>query len=312
MLGKDSYSSHVKGVFLVPDYYKNFSCKGGSCRNSCCSGWGITISMQQYYTLLGLQCKKTLKGKLDAAFFPVANPTRERYAMIAPNYMGDCPLHMENGYCMLQAHCGEEVLPTICRYYPRGPKTDYALECSCSNSCEKVLEQLLNHDCITFEIKELEFKMAKTETIISAEEQTVYHKVRAFCFDILENRTYPLSTRILMVGKVLIGLDHDRSVDLSSLDLSVSQHIKDVPFTYNIVLNISKWFTENSRSISDYCKDNEAFYSTGDFLANYQDALQHFNEVLPFNEIYFFVNFHFKTRPRILPMSLYRCVESTC
>ena len=32
--------------FLMPDYYKDFSCKKGDCRFSCCKGWKVTFSLK--------------------------------------------------------------------------------------------------------------------------------------------------------------------------------------------------------------------------------------------------------------------------
>jgi predicted permease len=40
---------------LVPDYYPAFSCKMGACRHACCEGWPISVSMKDYFTLLGLR-----------------------------------------------------------------------------------------------------------------------------------------------------------------------------------------------------------------------------------------------------------------
>ena len=40
-------------AFLVPDIYPSFRCKGGSCRSTCCKGWGISVRMEEYFRLLG-------------------------------------------------------------------------------------------------------------------------------------------------------------------------------------------------------------------------------------------------------------------
>lgn len=45
----------------------------------------------------------------------------------------------------MQAELGAEVLPTICRLYPRGIRTEDGNECSCANSCEAVAELLLTY-----------------------------------------------------------------------------------------------------------------------------------------------------------------------
>jgi hypothetical protein len=143
---------------------------------------------------------------------------------------------------------------------------------------------LFENDKIAFETKELEFNIPKEESRSSTEDSMFYLKIRSFCFDILGNRTFSLSKRILMVGKVLQELDKNRNIELSSIDLSVSHFEKDPRLTYDVIMNISRWFIENSRSISDFCQENEDFYTHGDFLVNYTTALEHFEEVLPNHE----------------------------
>ena len=103
-------------VFSVPAYYPNFHCKAGDCRHPCCSGWGITLSMKEYFNLIGMDCSPELRRRLDTAFHPVDVPSEERYACISPRWDGDCPLHLPNGYCALQCEHGEGAIPTVCRY----------------------------------------------------------------------------------------------------------------------------------------------------------------------------------------------------
>lgn len=278
----------LKGNFAIPDYYPRFTCKGTTCRNSCCDGWDIAISMEQYFKVLSLPCKKKIREKLDRAFSIVPNPTPERYAMVRANFEGDCPLHMENGYCLLHSQCGEDALPNICRLFPRAPKSNYANECSCSNSCERVLEQLFEQDTpMTFENKELSFVLPNEENKITEKERALYQKVRFFTFELLSNRAYPLPTRILMIGKALMKWDKDPDAFINSEDLVVSSYQKDIQLTYQTVLNISEWFIDNSRSISEDCQSFLNYYNEGNLEEKYLQGLIHLNEVLPKNELYF-------------------------
>ena len=48
---------------LVPDYYPSFVCKAGACRTPCCEGWPVTMSMGDYFRLLGFLLR--LSGKND-------------------------------------------------------------------------------------------------------------------------------------------------------------------------------------------------------------------------------------------------------
>jgi len=281
-------SESIKNIFIVPNYYKQFSCKGTDCRNTCCSGWKVTIPMNQYFSLHGLECNKSLRDKIDRAFRPLQTPTKERYAEITHNQNGDCPLLLKSGYCELHSKFGEEVLPSVCRYYPRGPKMDYALESSCTNSCEKTLELLFeNDDPITFEKRELSFKMPLKSNGVSSEDKILYHSVRIYCFRILADRTHSLIERILKIGKVLSALDIDKSIDLNSIDLSIPRYHQDILKSYRALNSASDWFVENSPNISEICKDSILYFSLGDLEENYKSAVQHFNGAFPNHEVYF-------------------------
>lgn len=128
-------------------YYDKFKCKCGDCRHVCCGGWGITVSDEEYFRLLGLDCPAELRYVLDCALSPVDDPSPERYAMMKPSYTGKCRLINGEGLCSLQIACGEDALPAVCRAYPRSV-TDRHKGCSCS--CEGVVELLTDGGLISF------------------------------------------------------------------------------------------------------------------------------------------------------------------
>ncbi len=152
----------IHGKFIVPSYYKEFQCKGKDCRNCCCQGWKITLTQKEYFQLLDVDCSSSLKEKILAYVGILPHPNEMEYARINFNYQGECPLRLENGYCGLQVECGEEKIPSVCRYYPRAPHLYPRKECSISNSCEWVIEYLLEHE-ITFEERELSFAFEEKE-----------------------------------------------------------------------------------------------------------------------------------------------------
>ena len=87
----------MKEDYLVPEYYPKFACKMGACRHPCCVGWPISVSTDDYFRLLGVDCAPALRAKLDTAVRVSLHPTPEAYAQIAPTWEGDCPLHMKDG-----------------------------------------------------------------------------------------------------------------------------------------------------------------------------------------------------------------------
>lgn len=111
-MGKQIYT------FLIPKYYLSFKCKMGNCRNTCCVGWNISISLADYFKLQTLKCDEKTREKLDRCVKVHIHPTPERYAYIAHDYIGNCPLRMINGKCSLHAKFGENSLSNVCKLYP--------------------------------------------------------------------------------------------------------------------------------------------------------------------------------------------------
>ena len=132
---------------ICADYYDKFKCKCGDCRHVCCGGWGITVSDGEYFRLLGLDCPADLRSSLDVALAPLDDPSPERFAVMKPSYTGKCRLINDAGLCSLQIACGEDVLPAVCRMYPRSLTDDHA---GCSASCERVVELLMRDTPLTF------------------------------------------------------------------------------------------------------------------------------------------------------------------
>ena len=81
----------TKELFLVPSYYKDFKCKGGDCRTCCCEGWAVTVSLKEYFELLGLECSPALRYRMDGALHVLKDADESRNAQLLPTYTGDCP-----------------------------------------------------------------------------------------------------------------------------------------------------------------------------------------------------------------------------
>lgn len=278
----------IKKSSITPDYYRDFACKGAHCRNTCCSGWTVTVSRQQYFDLIGVECHKRLRSQLDRTFHLVDYPSIERYAEIMYDHQGRCPLHRADGYCMLHKDLGETALPSVCRSYPRGPRADYAWESSCSNSCEKTLELLLgNNESIKFTTQDLVFDPPMASRIVSQEDQRFYLKVRDRIFSILANRSFPLPSRILVVGQYLMALDGDRNIDADAIDFGLPDHKPDLHAAIELMIGISCDLKALYPRLASYCDAFANYYQDIDRPKRYADALNHFNRILPNQEIVF-------------------------
>ena len=163
--------SYFQHTFLVPAYYRRFSCKGTGCRATCCTGLDIQITQDDYFRLLGIDCSESLRQDLDTALHILPHPDLYRYACISPDFTGRCRMLTEDGLCRLQKECGADVLTRVCRYYPRSPRilhegsspagsgTGDIFALFCANSCEKTIELLEAPDALVMDHMELSFDL---------------------------------------------------------------------------------------------------------------------------------------------------------
>lgn len=275
--------------FLVPDYYENFHCKGGDCRSTCCDGWGISVTREEYFRLLGMDCPPDLRKRLDCAFHSPRDPSPERYMLLTPRWDGDCPLRAEDGLCALQCACGEEVLPSICRYYPRGVRTEFACECSCTNSCEKVLEMLFEREePLTFVTRPLHFAYDPPRARALRKPRGYYNAIRKMCGDILHYRKESIGARVWRVHRALKEIaplmDGDAGEMMATLT-RLSLCAEPLPMvkqpiepSLQTVRDMAEVLAENSVSLSDY---NAAARGALPDAAAYEKAGAHFEALFP-------------------------------
>lgn len=193
--------------FLVPEYYERFTCKGSACRSNCCHGWTITISMQDYFKLLSVPCSPELRRKLDSALHLMRDADPQRYAQILPDWRGNCPLQREDGLCALQLECGEEMLSSTCRYYPRGVRTAFGCECCLSASCEGVLETMFaSREPLRAVHRTLTFDMTLPEQDEQGKRADDDRRIQAAWIDLLQDRTMRLPIRLQQLGCVAHAL----------------------------------------------------------------------------------------------------------
>lgn len=186
-----------KHAFFVPDYYPLFHCKCGDCRCTCCKGWNISVTMQEYFQLLGMDCSPDLRRKLDAAFHPADHPEPHRYAVITPNWQGECPLLDTDGLCLLQKECGEDCMSGVCRYYPRTPKSRFGYTCTLTGSCEGVLELLYDKkEPVRMIEMPLEFCHAMPAPEENKQLSLAWQLLRKTAIHILQNRALSLPQRL--------------------------------------------------------------------------------------------------------------------
>ena len=315
----------MKEPYLVPDYYPTFSCKMGACRRPCCEGWPISVSMNDYFRLMGLDCSPELRRRLDGGLHLSLHPSPDAYAQILPRYDGVCPLHMEDGRCALHAECGGDALAAVCRLYPRGVRNGDTRECSCANSCEAVIELLLDHaeplQFITvtndFGLPDMPPRQHRFHT--EGREQTI----RLWLISLLQRRDYPLPQRMLLLGQALHAIDEALAAnDIPRADALLSGEIMipvpelPIPSHENLrhglesMDKILEALDQSSNSIREYGEAAVQYFSEGAApYAQYEAACARFAAIIPQWETWlehllvnhmYFAQFPFQDRPMSL------------
>ena len=308
--------------FLVPDYFPGFQCKIGGCRHVCCSGWPVTISMRDYFRMVGIACSPELRRSLDTAIHILPRPSEAEYAQICPGYDGTCPIRMKDGRCRIQAELGEEVLPVVCRLFPRGIRARDDRECSCANSCEAVTEIFLNHpEPLRFIRVPFGFElppMPKRENLFETAGRG--QDIRLHYIRIIQDRNQPLPGRLMSLGIALQKMEKALRADDRD---QIGKLLAGTPDRYEpsggdptqeqleagleIASFMLKQVDERSRSVKDYGEAALQWFAGRDnSIGCYHDAIANFDAVIPNWQIVFehllvnhmfFEQFPFQDRP---------------
>jgi lysine-N-methylase len=200
-------------------------------------------------------------------------------------------LHRDDGLCALQMELGENYLPNVCRLYPRNIKQlNENYEISCSNSCEAVVELLINMKRpLLFEEKDLSFH---PEFVYNLPATKYEHCKKSI--SLLQERDLPLPERFLTLGSFLYGND---------IFTNRPDHLG---FAFQ-VLHILNRYYESNLSTGEYCTASQKYFCIGGndklseddlklMTVKYTSAAMHLESILPDWQILFeqlFVNHMF-------------------
>ena len=122
---------------LYPDYYKEFTCVGGACPDTCCAQWEVVVDDDT--AALYASTPGDFGERLRAAMTLDEDGDR-----ILKFSQGRCPLLTEDFLCSVQKALGHKALCKTCREFPRLCQ-DYTLfrEHSLSLSCPEAARLIL-------------------------------------------------------------------------------------------------------------------------------------------------------------------------
>ena len=297
----------------------------GDCRAACCQGWPISITMKNYFTLLGMDCGCELRDRLDRSMHIVDRPTEDEYAQFSMRWDGECALRLPDGRCSLHAELGPDILSDVCDLYPRGIRTIPSRECSCAGSCEAVLELLIRQtEPITYAVESYALRMPRPEKRL-AKFETLGREtdIRMWFIRIMQDRTMPLPMRLGRLGDSIHRMDAAlQKKDADEVEYLLVHGVNSAAIVaeplntahllrgLSVVEQMVERLDGRSDSIRELGEEALAYFGKGeDVFEKYETAKAHFETTFPDWEIFFehmmvnhmfFSQFPYQDRPEKL------------
>lgn len=203
---------------IEPNYFKEFHCIGGECRNNCCHDWNIFVNKKEYINTKNAKKSKELQKICDHAFKRLKKSDNSNiYAEMRLKEDGNCQFLDNDGLCMLQKECGYNILSNTCKQFPR-KNFQYmtSAEQYLSTGCEEVVRLLINMpDGIELssggEINHNKF-MNPVFAIIDKDTLSTapfkyYWDIKTLIITIMKNRSYSVEDRLILLGIAFKHID---------------------------------------------------------------------------------------------------------
>lgn len=122
-------------LYMIPDYYKEFSCAADQCEDTCCAGWQIVIddkSLKRYRQVRGPFQRRMMRS------------VKWRKGVFRQSPDRRCAFLNEDNLCDMYTMLGKNSLCKTCRLYPRHiEEFEGVREITLSVSCPEAAKILL-------------------------------------------------------------------------------------------------------------------------------------------------------------------------
>jgi lysine-N-methylase len=192
-----------------PRHYEAFRCLGADCEDTCCNGWRVMIDRHTYELYQNCPDPELKPSLTSLITINTSSTDDDDFASITPTGT-ECPFLAE-GLCSIQQKLGEDYLSKLCATYPRVMNlVDGVLERSLEESCPEAARlALLDPNPMEFDEPKEDNgsgRRGSVSTLVTSSSQYPdkpyrhFHAIRELVLSLLQNRSYPLSSRLIMLG----------------------------------------------------------------------------------------------------------------
>ncbi len=200
----------------MPAYLREFKCIGAACSDNCCIGWDVEFdrkTWRKYQKIGDPEFRKLFEKNVYVnrhSFSPEVDHAKVRLAKDKR-----CPFLNPDGLCVIQAKFGEEYLSNVCAAYPRYTnEIDGMLEHSANMSCPEAARLALLkpegirilEDSAGLDARYIISMSIRTDDRNQGDLARYLHELRDFSIFMIQNRSYMLHDRIMMLGRFFAEL----------------------------------------------------------------------------------------------------------
>lgn len=202
---------------LIPQYLSEFRCLGGSCEDTCCAGWRVTVDKKTFQVYRKIRHPEMTKKLQRYVKRDRKQQNDSNYAKFILDENKKCSMMLENGLCSIHKELGEEYLCNTCAIYPRnftkvGHVTEKSLTLSCPEAARIVL---LREDGLGFiETEEPKGTRVFVNNELNIEKHPHFWNLRIFTIQLLQSRQQPIEIRLIILGLFIQKIEQLKPIEL--------------------------------------------------------------------------------------------------
>ena len=231
------------------NYYDTFRCIADQCPFTCCQEWRIGVDEKTLQKWKGLKLKTTDRDGKNQSELTLCDcvEKEETGQIIKLGKDKKCPFLNEKKLCKIVLELGENHLSDTCTTFPRQintfeDRTEYSLDPGCP-----AVVDLLNQNLNAIQEES------------SAQSTSLLYLVREMIFTILEDETYLLTERMMMIFYALLELLEEKH--LSEEKINAYKNRKQLQPLVDAIRKM------NFNSFDSFLERNELFL---DVVENYR------------------------------------------
>ncbi|VAW75064.1 hypothetical protein MNBD_GAMMA12-763 [hydrothermal vent metagenome] len=227
------------------NFLEKFECIGGDCPQLCCQKFKITVDADVVKAWSKLE-DISGEGTLDQHIVQ-AEEKGQNFNYLQLTQQGDCELLTSDGWCQAQTKYGHDVLPEICRTYPRSEKKSALVEVKTATfSCPVVTQKVL------FENNKLDYNvdLAKLflvdRPIIANKNDKISVLLAEFVSAVFQLKKVPINLKLFYIAQS-VGVMNDCIIKQGFNEEQLRQILakpKDVLFSIGRELKTKKFMVD--------------------------------------------------------------------